>query len=97
MNWEQSNWKQRQSEVQILPLSPLSTQEMLDSIDADSIYTQLPQEEREIDALYRRTAGRPILIGLVIDVLNHRMLSLEALIAIPETLFASSLVSQINR
>lgn len=97
LNWEHANWKQRQSEVQVVPLSPFSKQEMLDYIDSQAIYNQPPREARSIDALYQRTEGRPIMIGLVVDVLNNRILPLEELIEIPPPLFESHLIPQINK
>ncbi len=48
-------------------------------------------------ALYERTEGRPILVGLVADVLNHRVMTVNELIAVPQPGFESYLVSQINQ
>jgi hypothetical protein len=97
LDWNHTNWNQRQDEIQVIPLHPFSTQEMLDYIDSEAIYNQPPQEKRSIDALYRRTEGRPILIDLVVDVLNNRILPLEELVEIPEELFESHLIPQINK
>lgn len=49
---------------------------MLDYIDAEAIYSLPPQDEQQTAALYKRTEGRPIMIGLVVDVLNNRIQSL---------------------
>jgi tetratricopeptide (TPR) repeat protein len=97
LNWEHSNWSKRKSEVQVVSLHPFSKQEMLDYIDTEAIYDQPPQEEQQIDALYKRTEGRPIMIGLVVDVLNNRIQSLEELIAVPEKNFEANLIPQINK
>src|SRR5579859_538449 len=77
LNWDHPNWRRRQHEVHSIALRPFSEQEMVDYIEAESIYSQPPQEEQQIAALYKRTEGRPILIGLVVDVLNNRIQSLD--------------------
>jgi tetratricopeptide (TPR) repeat protein len=97
LNWDHPNWQGRQHEVQILSLRPFSEQEMLDYIDAEAIYSEPPQEEQKIAALYKRTQGRPILIGLVVDVLNNRIQSLDNLLAIPEKSFEENLIPQIHK
>jgi tetratricopeptide (TPR) repeat protein len=97
LNWEHPNWRGRQHEVQSFALRPFSEQEMLEYIDAESIYSGPPQEEQQIVALYKRTEGRPILIGLVVDVLNNRVQSLDNLVAVPEKSFEENLILQIYR
>lgn len=97
LNWEHPNWSKRQNEVQVISLHPFDTQEMLDYIDTEAIYDQPPQEKRQIDALYERTEGRPIMIGLVVDVLNNRIETLEGLIKVPKQHFEAHLIPQINK
>ena len=97
LNWNHPNWRGRQHEVQSLSLRPFSAQEMLDYIEVESIYSQPPQEEQQIVALYRRTEGRPIMIGLVVDVLNNRIQSLDNLVAVPEKSFEENLILQIYK
>jgi tetratricopeptide (TPR) repeat protein len=59
-------------------------------------------EERQVTheqllLLHRLTDGRPILIGLAIDVLQQRLLTLEELLTIPPPEFEAALVAQVNR
>jgi tetratricopeptide (TPR) repeat protein len=95
LNWSRSNWYGREPEVYSVPLAPFEQQEMLDYIDAGLVDEQ-PFQREEVETLYRLTAGRPILIGLVIDVLNHHVLSLAQLLAVPHEQFEERLVAQIN-
>lgn len=97
LNWEHSNWRGRQQEVQVVSLHPFNEQEMLDYIDAEAIYSPPPQESQQITALYKRTEGRPIMIGLVVDVLNNRIKTLDELMAIAEQHFEANLILQINK
>ncbi len=97
LNWSQSNWLEREHEVQDIALSPFSQQEMLQYLELESIYSPSMQHEQTVaSALYERTNGRPILLGLVKDVLNQRILSLDDLVVIPSIHFEPYLVAQIN-
>jgi tetratricopeptide (TPR) repeat protein len=97
LNWNHPNWRGRQEEVQNVTLYPFNEHEMLDYIDAEAIYSLPPQDEQQIAALYKRTEGRPIMIGLVVDVLNNRIQSLDELMAIAEQHFEEYLIPQINK
>jgi tetratricopeptide (TPR) repeat protein len=97
LNWNHPNWQGRQAEVQSITLYPFNVQEMLDYIDAEAIYSLPPQNDQQIAALYKRTEGRPIMIGLVVDVLNNRIQSLDELMAIAEQHFEEHLIPQINK
>ncbi|GHO93576.1 hypothetical protein KSF_036240 [Reticulibacter mediterranei] len=97
LNWNHPNWLGRQAEVQSVTLYPFNVQEMLDYIDAEAIYSLPPQDEQQIAALYKRTEGRPIMIGLVVDVLNNRIQSLDELMVIAEQHFEEHLIPQINK
>jgi tetratricopeptide (TPR) repeat protein len=97
LNWNHPNWRGRQHEVRSLSLRPFSEQEMLAYIDAEAIYSEPPQGEEQIVALYKRTEGRPIMIGLVVDVLNNRIQSLDNLINVSEKSFEENLILQIYK
>ena len=96
LDWTHPNWRDREQEVQILSLTPFSPQEMQEYVKTELIYDLLPESE-QAQALYERTEGRPIVIGLAIDVLNHRILTIENLVAIAKSRFEASLVPQINK
>lgn len=95
LNWSHQNWRERQAEVLDVALTPFDRGEMLDYIEAGLLYEQSFQEE-ELQTLYRLTAGRPILIGLVTDVFNHSVMSLTELLMVPHTQFEERLVAQVN-
>lgn len=95
LNWSHSNWAGRQQEVTTVSLQAFAPDEMLDYLAANSLY-ELSIQAQEVRTLYQLTAGRPILLGLVADVLNHRTLSLAQLLAVPQNQFEERLVSQIN-
>lgn len=96
LNWSHPNWVRRESEVRDVALAPFDPQEMLDYIDA-RLLSEQTFAQKEAQDLYKLTFGRPILIGLVTDVLNHRIMSLEQLLAVPHEQFEERLVAQINR
>ena len=66
----------------MLPLGPFSLEEMVDYINVNkrSILATQVADSDEMKALYERTEGRPILIGLVTDIVNNRVLTLEELL-----------------
>lgn len=96
LNWAHPNWQGREKEVQCLPVAPFSPQEMLSYINTEYLYEQKPQNEQAA-ALYDRTEGRPILVGLVTDVLNQHIVTLDEIITVPRAEFESRLVTQINK
>ena len=89
------NWQGRELEVVSVSVEPFDRQEMMEYIEAE-VVSRIPTEEQQITILYERTEGRPILIGLVTDVLNHRILTLEKLLSVQQPLFEQYLVEQIN-
>ncbi len=93
LNWSQMNWKGREYEVRSIAISPFSEQEMQEYF---RLLSNTSLSSAQVNALYQRTEGRPILVGLVNDVLNNQILSPEELINISTTSFEESLVSQIN-
>jgi hypothetical protein len=95
-DWRHRNWRGREKEVLRVAIAPFSRQEMIEYLQVESIYSMHTQPE-QIEALYERTEGRPILVGLVADVLNHRVMTVNDLIAVPQPAFESYLVSQINQ
>ncbi|MBV9229085.1 MAG: tetratricopeptide repeat protein [Chloroflexi bacterium] len=95
LDWAHPNWKGREDEVRTIALAPFSQSEMVAYIDAESLY-DLDMRSEQIEALYLRTEGRPILIGLATDVLNKHIMTLERLAAVPLLDFESHLVMQIN-
>lgn len=96
LDWSQQNWRGREHDVHDVALTPFDQQEMLAYIEAESL-SDLSLQDEEIELLYALTTGRPILIGLATDVLNHQIMSLQELLAVPHTQFEERLVAQINR
>ena len=95
LDWTQMNWRGREYEVQTLAVSPFTPSETLQYFEQLSDVT-FPALENYIQPLYERTGGRPILLGLVTDVLRHRITSLDKLVSIQQENFEASLVLQIN-
>ncbi len=94
LDWSHTNWLGREQEVLNIPLSPFTLEEMRSYLEGELIYAI---SDQQVQALYERTEGRPILIGLTIDVLNHRTLMLHDLINVPKAAIESYLVPQVNR
>lgn len=97
-DWEQPNWKGRKDEVQCIPIQPFNQQEMVDYINANChTVKELHANQPEVQKLYLRTQGRPILVGLATDILNKHILTLEQLCATGNLNFEEHLVLQINK
>ena len=96
LDWSHHNWRGCEKEVLSIPIAPFSRPEMIEYLQAESIYSLHTQPEQTL-ALYERTEGRPILVGLVADVLNHRVMTVNELIAVPQPDFELCLVSPINQ
>ncbi|HEU5230701.1 MAG TPA: tetratricopeptide repeat protein, partial [Ktedonobacteraceae bacterium] len=96
LDWTHTNWRGREQEVQVMALAPFSPQETQEYVQAELIY-DLPSQSAQAAALYERTEGRPIVIGLAIDVLNHGILTVEDMIAIGKNDFEAYLVPQVNK
>jgi tetratricopeptide (TPR) repeat protein len=96
LDWTHPNWKGREKEVQTVAVSPFTLPETIEYLQKESIYSQnTPLEQAQ--ALYKLTEGRPILVGLVADVLNQRIMTVDKLVKVPQANFEPNLVAQINR
>jgi tetratricopeptide (TPR) repeat protein len=95
LDWSQSNWRDRESEVREVALAPFNKAEMLQYFEQLSTVDQ-DALNASVQLLYERTEGRPILVGLVNDVLNRRVISLKELVSISLVQFEASLVAKIN-
>jgi tetratricopeptide (TPR) repeat protein len=96
LDWEQINWRGREYEVRNVAVAPFTPEEVAEYLQELS-YIDLYIHSEQIQELYKLTLGRPILVGLVTDVLKHRIMTLSELLSIPEEAFESSLVAQINQ
>ena len=95
LDWSHTNWRDRKPQVQNMPVSPFTLPEIEEYFEKLSS-AEIPVLSDDMQALFKRTEGRPILIGLVNDVLSQRILTLKELISIPKADFEASLVAQIN-
>lgn len=96
IDWKHPNWQGRRQEIQEVPLEPFTQDEMAQYLDTESLYS-IPTQSEQVSTLYHLTEGRPILIGLTIDVLNHRTISLSDLISVSQEEFEQYLIPQINK
>jgi hypothetical protein len=62
---------------------------MIEYLVSESIYN-LETQQKQMQALYERTEGRPIMVGLVADVLNNHVTSVEELAAVVPSQFEST-------
>ncbi|HET8844908.1 MAG TPA: hypothetical protein VFN35_25775, partial [Ktedonobacteraceae bacterium] len=97
IDWNQSNWHGREAEVKSVALAPFSFNEMILYLNSDVRTSDILKTDiRESKALYERTEGRPILLGLLTDVLFHQATNLDELLSIPPGTFEARLVAKIN-
>jgi tetratricopeptide (TPR) repeat protein len=96
IDWTQPNWQGREKEVREVAVKPFSQQEMIAYLTLESIYDPDTQPEL-VKALYERTEGRPIMVGLVADVLNNHVVTVEDLVTVAPASFEPYLVPQIQQ
>ena len=96
-DWELSNWHGREQQVLDIPIAPFTLKEMVDFVNENRQFPQrLQADSRQAEELYALTQGRPILVGLVTDVLNYRIITLEKLLLTAPLNFEEYIVSKIN-
>lgn len=96
-DWSHPNWTGREREVVVRPLPPFSREEALQYLDVHSYVHDIKNlPAQTLQGLYERTEGRPILVGLVTDVLNKRIQTPDTLTTISKQEFEASLVEEIN-
>lgn len=95
LDWNHPNWHGREHEVHSVAIVPFNLEEMTQYMNNQSVIT-LDASAEQAGKLYERTEGRPILIGLVADVLNHQITSVEELITIPIDEFTAHLISRVD-
>lgn len=95
LDWNHPNWRDRRREVETMPIAPFTLPEITEYFEKlASVNLSILSDG--IQALHERTEGRPILIGLVNDVLGQRISTLKELITIPKVDFEASLVAKLN-
>ncbi|GHO92587.1 hypothetical protein KSF_026350 [Reticulibacter mediterranei] len=96
-DWSHPNWVGREREALVYPLSPFTYEETVDYLKVHCyVYDVSTLSDEMLHALYRRSEGRPILVGLLVDVLNKRIKTPETLVSISRSEFEASLVEEIN-
>lgn len=97
-DWSHQNWNGREAEVLHVPVEPFKMAEMVQFFEHNC--TVLSSQEvtpAQLERVHERTQGRPILVGLVVDVLNHHIGTLDDLLTASAQGFEEHLVTQINR
>ena len=96
-DWEHPNWHDHKQELQVLPITPFSLEEMVEFVNENRQFPQrLQADSLQAHELHKLTQGRPILVGLVMDVLNYRVITLERLLSTAPLNFEEYIVSKIN-
>ena len=96
-DWQHANWRGREQQVQDIPIAPFTLEEMVEFVNENRQFPQrLQADSRQAEELYTLTQGRPILVGLVTDVLNYRVITLEKLLVAAPLNFEAYIVSKIN-
>ncbi len=94
LDWTHINWQGREKKVQSEALKPFTPEEIVEYMDSQAI--TLNTDEFQDQALVQCTGGRPILLGLVADIVKSHTQSLENLLKVPIVKFEEHLVSLIN-
>ncbi|HEY1353681.1 MAG TPA: tetratricopeptide repeat protein [Ktedonobacteraceae bacterium] len=94
---DQFNWRGRA--VHAVPVGPFTKAEMVlyiqNSLEVPAL---LPRIREHADVLFARTGGgRPILVGLMTDMFNQRLVGLEELLKVPQSRFEEALVLYLDR
>src|SRR5579859_5009075 len=77
-----SYWYGREREVHEVALGPFSLAEMVSYINKRPGLTTQIADSKAMEILYERTEGRPILVGLVTDIINNHILPLESILRV---------------
>lgn len=96
LDWKHPNWQGREGEVIRVPVAPFTQGEVLQYFERLA-RINLKIEPEDLQRIHERSSGRPILVGLINDVISWHISDLKVLAAIPEEQFEASLVSQINQ
>lgn len=97
LDWQHPNWVGRKNEVDARLLPPFNQEEMKRYLETHLYtYDLADLSPVALHALHERTQGRPIMVGLVTDVLNKQIKDLPDLIALNKSAFEASLVAEIN-
>ena len=98
LDWHQQNWSGREREITVHKLPPFDYSETNQYFrlysfvhDSNSVPTQTDR------LLYEQSEGRPILIGLITDMLNKRLKEPAQLITLDRSTFEASLVEELYR
>ena len=94
INWTQPNWQGREQEVHSVALEPFTHDETVNYMHSYKI--PLEPHSPQAAILWELTSGRPILLGLVKDIVGRNTVQLEDLLSISPAEFEAQLVSQIN-
>jgi tetratricopeptide (TPR) repeat protein len=94
INWAQPNWQGREHEVRSVALEPFNRDETVNYMHSYSI--RLEPGSPEAAMLWELTGGRPILLGLVKDLVGLNTVKLKDLLSVSPAKFEAHLVSQIN-
>ena len=98
LDMSHSNWINRQNEVRVVELLPFNYDDTIELLRTNCHACDIETlSQQTLQALYEHCEGRPILIGLVADVLNSidYKEKLHKLIAYPKEDFEACLVEQI--
>jgi hypothetical protein len=96
VDWKHPNWQGREEEVTLVPVAPFSPDEVLQYFDHLG-RSNLKIEPEDLQHIHQRSSGRPILVGLINDVISWHITDLKVLVSIPKEQFEASLVSKINQ
>jgi len=91
-------WCVHPQEVSEIPLNPFDAEKMVEYINSDvnSVIATQVADSPDMKKLYDLTEGRPILIGLVMDVVNKQVLTLDDLLRVSPSAFERYIVSHIS-
>lgn len=96
-DWTHPNWAGREHEIEVRPLKPFDFADTVHYLRVHSYVHDIESLAQEtLHALHERSEGRPILVGLITDVLNKRIKTPQTLISISRAEFEASLVEEIN-
>jgi hypothetical protein len=96
LDWQHPNWQGCTPEVQVIALTPFDLEEMREYVEVESTY-DIPLDSDTFRALYDRTEGRPIILGLAVNMLNNRITMPCDMLSVSKTQFEQYLVPQINQ
>lgn len=98
LDWKSMYWHNYRQHVQPVIVPPFTPKEIIEYLEEHLMLAEREQDEvlTEVATLHRLTQGRPILVGLLVDLLNDHGVQFEQVLEVKQSEFERYLVEKIH-